>query len=1220
MMLDVFRLSHVLILAFLLNSFAVHASFHNRNSGCGGFSSTFEITSSTEYCTSYTLEISYDQGGIAPLDQLFVAVPECGVVQDITNSNNWDVIFDVTDQYTGLEGFYISSITGFGGTNSSESFKVDFTICADGIVCQCDLQSLVTNITYEAGSCIEFEEPAVSNPGSCSLDPPPFISCEDLDVEQELFKASSSTTNGSIQHSIWMNGDPFSNGNAKFDFEDGQLIYDYNSASLYGVLTLTSGGGPLNGSQWALNSNFDATDIFDPKTELGQGLKYTETWIYYVLNDSSSYLQRIDDNTDIFTFSQRGNPFQIGLSAGGKDINEFSASSWFDWERNGQTGLGDFNINLEDLCPPNEAVSPVLECVNYIKESNSYVAHFGYENRNDKAVVIPIGNENKFTPSPEDRGQPFFFEPGRHEDQFQVEFDGNNLVWTLSSPNGTSKTSTASDNPDQRCVAVPTAVIDGDIALCNDNAGQLEIILTGSAPWTLNYSHEAETTEIEILESPYYLNVTAEGVYSLLSVEDNLGQMGTVSGLGTLTFLDKPIAVLSGDASICEGQASDLSIDLTGVAPWTVIYSDGSNQYEINANETVTIIPVDQPGTYQLVSVTDANCQGTVSGAADISILDKPTAVLSGDASICEGQASDLSIDLTGVAPWTVIYSDGSNQYEINANETVTIIPVDQPGTYQLVSVTDANCEGTASGSANISILDKPTAVLSGDASICEGQASDLSIDLTGVAPWTVIYSDGSNQYEINASETVTIIPVDQPGTYQLVSVTDANCQGTASGSANISILDKPTAVLSGGGSICEGETSELSLALTGIAPWSVIYTDGSAQYEINSDESIINFPIAQPGTYQLVSISDANCQGIVSGSAEVIGTSAKAVLSGGGIICSKGESTSISVSWTGDLPWTLVYTDGISNYKIAGINTNSRNISVNNPGIYSLVSASYNDLCQGSFEGTAEVTLVPPLIGEIIVNDSYCIGDPILLQSSIIGNLNYEWTSTGSGIFTDNGTQSTRYIPGGNDEEITFSLNVSNGCETIQLTATTKIISISGVFTIDFDQQDLMENLEYVFTAIEEEADEYVWYLNDSQVSRGRIANLIFEETGENKVQLVVTKNGCEVTTQTVFGIKSNTNLFIPNVFNPNSSNPLNNRIRVYGESISTQNFTFSIYNRWGNEVYSTSNLQDAKVNGWNGGSSNSNQENNVFTYIVRGEFSSGDAFEETGTITLVK
>ncbi|MEO1099465.1 MAG: hypothetical protein AAFX57_17175, partial [Bacteroidota bacterium] len=797
-------MKHVLQKSSIKKQVSVHASFHNRNSGCGGFSSTFEITSSTEYCTSYTLEISYDQGGIAPLDQLFVAVPECGVVQDITNSNNWDVIFDVTDQYTGLEGFYISSITGFGGTNSSESFKVDFTICADGIVCQCDLQSLVTNITYEAGSCIEFEEPAVSNPGSCSLDPPPFISCEDLDVEQELFKASSSTTNGSIQHSIWMNGDPFSNGNAKFDFEDGQLIYDYNSASLYGVLTLTSGGGPLNGSQWALNSNFDATDIFDPKTELGQGLKYTETWIYYVLNDSSSYLQRIDDNTDIFTFSQRGNPFQIGLSAGGKDINEFSASSWFDWERNGQTGLGDFNINLEDLCPPNEAVSPVLECVNYIKESNSYVAHFGYENRNDKAVVIPIGNENKFTPSPEDRGQPFFFEPGRHEDQFQVEFDGNNLVWTLSSPNGTSKTSTASDNPDQRCVAVPTAVIDGDIALCNDNAGQLEIILTGSAPWTLNYSHEAETTEIEILESPYYLNVTAEGVYSLLSVEDNLGQMGTVSGLGTLTFLDKPIAVLSGDASICEGQASD------------------------------------------------------------------------------------------------------------------------------------------------------------------------LSIDLTGVAPWTVIYSDGSNQYEINASETVTIIPVDQPGTYQLVSVTDANCQGTASGSANISILDKPTAVLSGGGSICEGETSELSLALTGIAPWSVIYTDGSAQYEINSDESIINFPIAQPGTYQLVSISDANCQGIVSGSAEVIGTSAKAVLSGGGIICNKGESTSISVSWTGDLPWTLVYTDGISNYKIAGINTNSRNISVNNPGIYSLVSASYNyftnhrrneSYLSRSFEGT---------LAKIIVRSAY--------------------------------------------------------------------------------------------------------------------------------------------------------------------------------------------------------------------------------------------------------
>ncbi|MEM9391585.1 MAG: gliding motility-associated C-terminal domain-containing protein, partial [Bacteroidota bacterium] len=399
-----------------------------------------------------------------------------------------------------------------------------------------------------------------------------------------------------------------------------------------------------------------------------------------------------------------------------------------------------------------------------------------------------------------------------------------------------------------------------------------------------------------------------------------------------------------------------------------------------------------------------------------------------------------------------------------------------------------------------------------------------------------------------------------------------------------------------------------------------VIYTDGSAQYEINSDESIINFPIAQPGTYQLVSISDANCQGIVSGSAEVIGTSAKAVLSGGGVICNEGESAIISVSWTGDLPWTLVYTDGLSNYEIAGINTNSRNISVNNPGVYTLVSASYNDICQGSFEGTAEVSLIAPLTGEIIINDSYCIGDQILLQSSIVGDLNYEWTSNGSGAFADNGTPSARYTPGDNDEEITFSLNISNGCETIQLTATTEIISVSSVFTIDFDEQDLTESLEYVFTAAEEEADEYVWYLNDTQVSRGSIASIIFEETGENEVQLVVTKNGCKVIARTVFDIKPNTNLFIPNVFNPNSSNPSNNRIRVYGESISSENFTFSIYNRWGNEVYSTSNLQNAQVNGWNGESSNSNQENNVFTYIIRGEFSNGETFEETGTITLVK
>ncbi len=83
--------------------------------------------------------------------------------------------------------------------------------------------------------------------------------------------------------------------------------------------------------------------------------------------------------------------------------------------------------------------------------NGTYTAYFGYYNRCDCWVNIPIGADNIFTPDPQDRGQTQFFEPGRVINDFSVVFDGSNLVWYLKSPNGEAATSTASVNPDQRC-------------------------------------------------------------------------------------------------------------------------------------------------------------------------------------------------------------------------------------------------------------------------------------------------------------------------------------------------------------------------------------------------------------------------------------------------------------------------------------------------------------------------------------------------------------------------------------------------------------------------------------------------------------------------------------------------------------------------------------------------------------------------------------------------
>lgn len=70
--------------------------------------------------------------------------------------------------------------------------------------------------------------------------------------------------------------------------------------------------------------------------------------------------------------------------------------------------------------------------------------HFGYHNENwEEMPNIPVGDNNFFSPGPQDRGQPTFFQPRRNRFVFTVnvpaDFGDSELVWTLTSPNGETR-------------------------------------------------------------------------------------------------------------------------------------------------------------------------------------------------------------------------------------------------------------------------------------------------------------------------------------------------------------------------------------------------------------------------------------------------------------------------------------------------------------------------------------------------------------------------------------------------------------------------------------------------------------------------------------------------------------------------------------------------------------------------------------------------------------
>ena len=55
----------------------------------------------------------------------------------------------------------------------------------------------------------------------------------------------------------------------------------------------------------------------------------------------------------------------------------------------------------------------------------------------------------------------------------------------------------------------------------------------------------------------------------------------------------------------------NLQVELTGTAPWTILWTDGVYQENIQSSPAIRTVPRDGQ-TYSLAGVSDAECSGTV--------------------------------------------------------------------------------------------------------------------------------------------------------------------------------------------------------------------------------------------------------------------------------------------------------------------------------------------------------------------------------------------------------------------------------------------------------------------------------------------------------------------------------------------------------------------------------------------------------------------------------
>ena len=234
---------------------------------------------------------------------------------------------------------------------------------------------------------------------------------------------------------------------------------------------------------------------------------------------------------------------------------------------------------------------------------------------------------------------------------------------------------------------------------------------------------------------------------------------------------------------------SDVILSATIDQAFNVLWSTGDSSTSITVQE----------GGYWYLAYNES-CQFL----SDTVFVEWPSIEVSPqDTSICVTDNIIITPIHQGQAPFTYLWNTGQTTSEILVG----------PGQYS-VSITDANaCHNTTN--IDVGTIESPTAILSGDGQFCEGHPFinvPLTIDFTGQPPFNFSYTDGINSYNGQSIDLQHIIYATQIGQFQLTSLNDAFCTGLFSGLSLVLEVPLPTTTLSGGGVICPGDSSEITL------------------------------------------------------------------------------------------------------------------------------------------------------------------------------------------------------------------------------------------------------------------------------------------------------------------------------------------------------------------------------------------------------------------------
>ncbi|KAA9353095.1 putative Ig domain-containing protein [Larkinella humicola] len=392
--------------------------------------------------------------------------------------------------------------------------------------------------------------------------------------------------------------------------------------------------------------------------------------------------------------------------------------------------------------------------------------------------------------------------------------------------------------------------------------------------------------------SPAGLGITPDGskIYAVEPTQDRV----SVIDVATNTVLPNTIPVgnnpsFGGFGTIpCEGPSQSFTITVDPAVTASITPSSptlcagssttltatgspasGTSTYRWNTGATTSTLPVSTSGPFS-VTVTTGSCSATAS--TSVTVNTPPTVSISPSLSttVIQGQSASLT-------------ASGADSYRWSTGETSPIISVSVAGPYSVTGTT-AGCSG--SSSVTLVVTNPASASLSGSTTLCPGQPATLSVDLTGTAPWSLTYTDGTTPVTLDgitsSPYTFTVNPA-ATTTFNLLAVasSEAPTGGTVSGSATVTRPEvPPVPTLTPSSTSVIQNTPNVTLTISG-CPGALSWSGSNAT---SGTGTTISVPTSAIGTIVYSASCVSTCPG-VPGSATVTVTTPTATGSFDGFV-----------------------------------------------------------------------------------------------------------------------------------------------------------------------------------------------------------------------------------------------------------------------------------------------------------------------------------------------